>query len=205
MPSKLDLTGHVYSRLTVIEPAERVRNKTAWLCRCECGRECIAITDALRAGTKKSCGCWYEETRRFTRRTHGRSSSRTFRIWAGMLQRCSNPNVKCYERYGGRGILVCDRWLSFENFLADMGEAPEGMTIDREDNDGNYEPGNCRWQSRQRQSWNTRRSILVEYEGQRVPLQEAAKLAGISPGIAYYRKQRGYPEHLWLHKGRLRP
>jgi len=108
-----------------------------------------------------------------------------------MRQRCTNPNDASYPNYGGRGIFVCERWLDFENFLADMGERPEGMSLDRVDNDGPYSPANCRWATRTEQSRNTRRNRYVEVKGKRMLLADAARLLGISGGHATYRLQRG--------------
>jgi hypothetical protein len=116
----------------------------------------------LRGGRVKSCGCLRKEKVVENGRTnpsnlqHGMCGSPTYISWENMRQRCDNPNATGWERWGGRGITLCERWDSFENFLADMGERPEGTTLDRIDNDGNYEPGNCKWSTSKEQQANTR-------------------------------------------------
>ncbi len=111
--------------------------------------------------------------------TVGRVIPREYTCWQQMLNRCRNPKTTHYEDYGGRGITVCARWSLFENFLADMGPAPAGMTLDREDNDGNYEPGNCRWATPVEQARNTRRNVFLEVDGRQVCLTEAAEMRGL--------------------------
>lgn len=115
-----------------------------------------------------------------TPRKHGLTGTRTYNTWINMRQRCQNPNNDRYADWGGRGIRVCDRWSSFENFLTDMGEAPAGMSIERIDNDGDYEPGNCRWATRAEQSRNTRRSRMVMHEGETMGVSDWSKRLGVS-------------------------
>lgn len=112
--------------------------------------------------------------------THGMHATPTWQAWKDMKARCSNPNLKNYARYGGRGIRVCERWLKFENFLADMGIRPDGMTLERKENDGDYEPGNCRWATRLEQARNTRRNRYIEIDGKRLTLSEWARDRGVS-------------------------
>lgn len=144
----IDMRGKQCGRLTVLSYAGRPKpNRHMWLCKCTCGQKTVANGDALRKGTSQSCGCLRDEMSGARRRTHGAANTLEYHTWVGMKDRCYNPNNRKYDRYGGRGITVCDWWLDdFENFLTDMGFRPgPGYSIDRKNNDGNYEPGNCRW------------------------------------------------------------
>jgi len=146
--------GAVFGRLTVIARAPRGRQSRArWHVRCECGVEKVVRADSLRSGGAASCGCRAGHT------THGLRRHPLYRRWQNMLQRCQNPGNPRYADYGGRGITVCERWKGpegFPNFVADMGECPEGRSLDRIDNDSGYEPGNCRWATLLEQRHNRR-------------------------------------------------
>lgn len=156
----IDETGKTYGLLTVLgavgSRVEGRSRRAMWRCRCTCGVEITTRGNRLRSGTATSCGkCSH------IRHGHavGHKQSRTYKTWSLMLNRCLNPRYRKYKDYGGRGITVCQSWQdSFENFLADMGERPAGCTIDRKDNDGNYEPGNSRWATAAVQNKNRRTS-----------------------------------------------
>lgn len=163
MPAFSDITLQRFGRLVALWPQNKdKRGLYLWLCLCDCGRETVVRGSDLREGKTKSCGCLHDELASKRNFRHGHSKgTRTYRSWMAMRDRCRYSNHKDYEHYGGRGIKVCERWQSFENFLADMGERPVGLTLDRIDPNGNYEPGNCRWATWSEQRENQCRSVLT--------------------------------------------
>lgn len=155
--------GERFGRLVVMRPEHPGRQST-YIVRCDCGTEKIVQAQHLRNGHSQSCGCLRKELLLQIHTAHGSCTREvvtpTYTSWSAMKARCLRPGRENYKNYGGRGITVCDRWLGpngFENFLADMGERPDGRTLDRIDGDGHYEPGNCRWATSSEQNRNRRR------------------------------------------------
>lgn len=168
MSRNFHIEGKRFGRLTVMRRVAPTiqRPEVWWFCRCECGRFKTVLGYRLRHGITKSCGCLIRESAARSGRlckTHGRSKTNEYRCWAEMFQRCTNSNRCNWKYYGGRGIKVCKRWRKFENFFTDMGLRPKGKTLDRfPNNNGNYEPGNCRWATHSQQQKNRRKQLRVE-------------------------------------------
>jgi len=160
MPPFLDITGMMFGRLTALKLVGKTpAGMSLWLCACECGNKRVVMVSSLRYGSTTSCGCIRVEQQRKSFLRHGMSGTREHHTWLSMLQRCYNENNPRYEHYGGRGISVCDEWRDdFAAFYRDMGPKPIGLSIDRIDNDGDYNRDNCRWATASEQNYNTRRS-----------------------------------------------
>jgi hypothetical protein len=185
---KADLTGERFGRLTVIKQNGCKGPRKQWLCQCDCGGFRNVITSNLRCGHTRSCGCLWRELNK----THGKTKTPTYVLWAAMLRRCNTKSHTGYSNYGARGIKVCERWNDFSNFLADMGERPEGLSIERLDNNGPYSPENCVWASRQEQSNNTRRNRMLSHNGQTRSVAQWAAILGCSEGTIRSRLRLGW-------------
>jgi len=191
--SILDLTGHVYGRLTVLSFYSRFEHKTKWRCICECGNFCIVPTNRLRSGNTKSCGCLHTEIVSKLFYIHGKSYTLEHQSWTAMIQRCTNKNNIGYSDYGGRGIEVCERWFNFENFYEDMGpkDSPD-CTIERDDPNGDYEPENCYWLPKRDQNKNTTRTRRFTVNGEELCLTDIAKKYNIDRQIFRRWLKKGY-------------
>lgn len=192
----IDLTGKRFGMLTVLERADKTKSGTKWLCRCDCGQTCCVLPNNLRGGRQKSCGCLRRRTP--LNRTHGDSRSvRLYRIWSDMKTRCCNPSMKSYALYGGRGINVCTEWANsyeaFRDWSLRSGYVDD-LSLDRIDNDGNYEPTNCRWATREQQSNNRRSNRLITANGSTKTMAEWARESGIRYTRIYKRLKRGWSE-----------
>jgi hypothetical protein len=153
MSRKLDITGQRFGLLVVVQasPLRQSNGGCMWDCICDCGKTTTTAQWNLKNGGTKSCGC----LKAHNNFRHGKAATGMYDSWVSMIQRCTNPNSPAFEKYGKCGISVCERWLSsFKNFLEDMGERPEGTSIDRIDPTGNYEPSNCRWANKTEQMYN---------------------------------------------------
>ena len=197
-----DLTGQRFGRLVVVSLENKQqsgnRERYYWRCKCDCGKDHVVRTDGLTSGGVQSCGCLHVESAiKNVSKHHSHKQSRTpiYETWQGMKKRCFNPNCKCYSRYGGRGITVCDEWRNnFQAFydyvskLEHFGE--EGYTLDRIDNDGDYAPCNVRWADAKRQCRNRRSNVVVDYHGESMTVMEAAEHSGINYGCLTRRIKR---------------
>jgi len=188
-----NLTGLTFGRLTVAGYLGRIGANNTWDCVCICGARSAVNGQNLKSGHTTSCGCFHKERTSQSTRKHGASKSIEYRIWSGMKRRCSNKNEPKFNRYGERGITVCDRWLnSFEAFFSDMGPRPtDKHSIDRIDNNGNYEPGNCRWATDKEQANNTSANILLTINGMTKPLSVWADENGLNRSVIVARVATG--------------
>tara|TARA_R110000868_G_scaffold333734_1_gene594491 strand:- start:17 stop:667 length:651 start_codon:yes stop_codon:yes gene_type:complete len=186
-----NLQGFRFGSLTVLQLGEKQRpmNGAWWLCLCDCGtQKNIPATDMVQ-GKINSCGCEHAERIGRASITHGKSKSRTYKLWMAMRNRCDRIN----QDYSCRGIVYDERWKSFENFLEDMGEAPEGLSLDRIDCNGNYHKANCRWATRVEQANNTRANVFIEWDGKRQTRSQWEKELCMRPTTLRSRIKAGWP------------
>lgn len=224
MGKRIDLTGKVFGRLTVLkrEPKpEGSRDRhSRWLCKCSCGEVIVTTSDNLLSGGTKSCGCIKKETsiknimeynnseHESKNKTHGMTKTRLYDVYGHMRRRCYNKNDKKYPLYGGRGIEICEEWRDspekFFTWANDNGYRND-LTIDRIDVNGNYSPDNCRWVTLKEQANNRRNTIFINIGGNNYTLSQVSEITGISRGTLWYRKKHGYSDEqiiMPLHEAR---
>jgi hypothetical protein len=200
---KSSMLGRKFGLLTVIEPiSEKLRGCSSWLCACDCGGFRKAPGKYLRRGEIKSCGCLVKRRLSPAPPKHPRIPdtlvrTRTKQAWRSMRARCENPKSRKYSWYRSRGITVCEHWKKFENFLADMGDVPPNLELDRIDNDRGYEPGNCRWATRIQQQRNKSTNHLLTYEGETKCIAEWCEKYDLKRGAVEYRASR-YDNPHWI-------
>lgn len=190
----IKMEGRRFGALTVLRRAPRTFHNADWVCLCDCGKECVKRGYKLRQGRVKTCGqdgcSWWK----FLPPGNTRRYPLEYTSWEHMWRRCRAKKGKHYKNYAQRGITVCDRWKIFDNFLADMGRRPSAKhSIDRyPDNNGNYEPGNCRWATAQEQRRNMRDSVYVVYKGERILFMELVEQLGLNRSVVYGRLKSGW-------------
>ena len=198
MGTKINLEGQTFGRLKVIKEADPFhssgRTRRMWLCQCDCGNTLVVRGENLKGGNTKSCGCYQKTQVSQSNGTHHMSRTRLYYIWQGMKERCCNPNSKPFPDYGGRGITICDEWLNFIGFKdwAYENGYQDDLTLDRINNDGNYEPSNCRWTDLFTQGRNKRNNRLMTFNGETHCLSEWVEITGIKYGTLLTRIMNGW-------------
>jgi len=188
-----DITGKRFGRLVALMAiGKSPDNSFIWLCECDCGTKVAVGGCALRRGTKQSCGCLWLDSMH-ARATHGMTGTKTYQAWIDMHRRCHDKDHPAFKDYGDRGIEVCMRWCHFENFVADMGICPDGLTLDRISNDGGYSPLNCRWTTMREQSRNRRTNRHLTFNGQTKTYVEWSEITGLKQNTIAYRVTHGWP------------
>ena len=205
------IEGRRFGRIFVVKATDERKNGCiAWLCRCDCGIEVVASSGNLVSGHTRSCGCLGREVtaarnRAQSRHGHAAAETREYNTWHGMFARCRNPKSTSFSRYGGRGIGVCERWRSFENFLEDMGPRPPGMSLDRIDCNGNYEPSNCRWATAVEQQNGKRSNVRISIDGADRTIAEWSRVTGTPHHRILRRIRRGWEPALAVFGPRVDP
>lgn len=189
-----DIKSQKFNRLTVIEYVGLDKNfKRLWKCKCDCGREIVVDTSSLTTGNTKSCGCYKNEMIKTLNLKHGKSHIKLYYVWQEMKKRCLNPKSKSYKNYGKRGITVCNEWAdNFETFAkwAIRNGYKEGLSIDRVNNNGNYEPNNCRWVTSKIQTRNTRRNRYIILKNEKILITDACNIIHKPISTVYSRAKR---------------
>jgi hypothetical protein len=210
MSGFINIAGQRYGRLTCLSYAGKVySDRIAWLCRCDCGKEKIVTSNGLRRGKTTSCGCYQKEVSAIARAkaltTHGRKPHSLYQRWKNMLARCRNKKHKSFANYGGRGITVCESWLDFAEFRswALANGYRTDLTIERNNNDEGYNPGNCRWATPVEQAQNRRSSVIVTIDGIALSLSRHAISRGVRPSTLARRWNRGIRGDKLFAHGRL--
>lgn len=199
MGRRIDITGQTFGRLTAQSCTSVQRwgkTRVLWLCQCICGNTCEATIDQLKSCLIQSCGCFHRERATTANTRHGKSGTVVYLAWKNMIQRCTNPRNRMFHCYGARGVTICSAWrTSFETFQRDMGEPPAlHYSLDRINNNQGYEPGNCRWATRQQQNNNTRRNHYITFQDRTMTLAEWALHVHISRKLLEARITRlGWP------------
>lgn len=194
-PNTVRLQGLRFGALVVLKQVSRGRRVRGawWLCKCDCGKEVVKRGDRLRQGRVKTCALAGHSWLQHKPMTLPRLHPLEYSTWSSMRERCLNPKCESYPVYGGRGITICEAWSDFTAFLRDMGRRPTRKhTINRKNNEGNYEPGNCRWATRKEQARNTQRSVHIVYEGEQMLLVELTEKLGLDRQIVYGRLNAGW-------------
>lgn len=196
MMSKVDLTGQRFGRLTVLCKDDSDKQGRMWLCQCDCGNKKSVRVDHLKNGATTSCGCYSREVASKRNKTHGMTKTPEYSVYKHMIARCERPSDKRFYCYGARGIKVCERWRGengFQNFIADVGRRPvRGYSIDRINNDGNYEPSNCKWSTRIEQANNKSKNIYITYKGETKTLKEWSRELGLNYKNLWERMSYGW-------------
>jgi hypothetical protein len=191
MPKPYNLTNKRFGNLVVVSSSNS-NGKSPWICKCDCGNNIILDSNELVYVGKLNCGC-LNKTKNINFNTTKNKISTTQATWYSMKERCYNKKNNTYKNYGGRGIKICDRWLeSYDNFLKDMGEKPINKSIERIDNNGNYEPSNCRWATVKEQANNRRNTLLYTYKNKSKSLSYWSDISGNSKNLMYYRLTHGW-------------
>lgn len=188
-----DISGQRFGRLLATRYLGRENGQSFWECLCDCGNICKRRTSHIKSGASSSCGCYNKEIMATRFKTHGLSNHPIRKVHNAMMNRCGNFKNKSYKYYGGRGICVCDRWCNFKNFYDDMvsGYSP-GLTIERINVDGNYEPINCYWATRAEQSRNRTDNVFIEFNGERMVMADWAKKIGVKKATLWARLKMGW-------------
>lgn len=189
-----NIVGNRYARLLVLSFAGKLHHRSTWLCQCDCGNTKIVSSDYLRSQrTKiKSCGCYGIENP--SAKKHGEANkTKEYKVWVSMKKRCNDPKTIDFKYWGGKGIKVCERWLDYNNFLADMGRCPTGHSIDRINSNGDYELSNCRWATQVEQQNNRSNNIKFEYNGEIISIVGLAKKLSVPDTAVRSRFYRGWP------------